>query len=197
MRKFAERPRIEINPLLAIVRPRLSRTFIAVARNSAAVKTTLALFYRLWTRGRRLPLAPGKTGLVTGLRHSAGGSARRYAPHARLFLNFGRVTAAKKPSLHLHLMSRELKLPGHNMPARGSTAQEVLMTKKVFLVAVTVLLVAAMSGCSTCRTGGWFTRGDKCCPPPACPPGMPQATMMMPGSPQVLPGGPIEVIPSM
>jgi hypothetical protein len=43
--------------------------------------------------------------------------------------------------------------------------------------------------------GGWFHRGDKCCPPADCPPGMPRATMMLPSTPQVMPG-PIEIAPS-
>ncbi len=71
------------------------------------------------------------------------------------------------------------------------------MTKKIYFLTAAALVIAALTGCSTCRTGGWFTKGDKCCPPPACSPGVPQATMMLPGSPQVLPGGPIEVMPSM
>jgi len=62
------------------------------------------------------------------------------------------------------------------------------------------LVVMSLVGCNTCRqtTGGWFNRGDKCnvCPPPDCPPGMPRATMMLPSSPQVLPGA-IEVAPTL
>jgi hypothetical protein len=61
------------------------------------------------------------------------------------------------------------------------------------------LLAAALAGCNTCRqaTAGWFHRGDRCnvCPPPDCPPGVPRATMMLPSTPQVLPG-PIEIAPS-
>ena len=72
------------------------------------------------------------------------------------------------------------------------------MTKKVLLLLATALVIVTLSGCSSCRsmTGGWFNRGDRCCPPPACPPGVPQATMMLPGSPQMLPG-PIEIAPQM
>ena len=72
------------------------------------------------------------------------------------------------------------------------------MTKKVLLLLATAFVIAALSGCSSCRsaTGGWFNRGDRCCPPPACPPGVPQATMMLPGTPQMLPG-PIEIAPQM
>ena len=72
------------------------------------------------------------------------------------------------------------------------------MNKVVISLAGVALLVASLSGCNTCRqmTCGWFNRGDKCCPPPACPPGMPQATMMLPTTPQVLPG-PIEIAPQM
>ena len=73
------------------------------------------------------------------------------------------------------------------------------MTKKIVILFASALLVlASVNGCSRCRqtTCSWFNRGDKCCPPPACPPGMPQATMMLPTTPQVLPG-PIEIAPSM
>jgi hypothetical protein len=72
------------------------------------------------------------------------------------------------------------------------------MTKKVLLLASLALVLAILPGCSRCRqmTGGWFNRGDKCYPPPNCPPGVPQATMMLPTTPQVLPG-PIEIAPSM
>jgi len=73
------------------------------------------------------------------------------------------------------------------------------MNKIVIFLAGAALLVASLSGCNTCRrmSGGWFNRGDRSnvCPPPDCPPGMPQATMMMPSTPQVLPG-PIEVAPT-
>ena len=68
---------------------------------------------------------------------------------------------------------------------------------KVSVVAAVV--TASLAGCNTCRqmTGGWFNRGDRCVTaPPDCPPGMPRATMMLPGTPQVLPG-PIEIAPQM
>jgi hypothetical protein len=70
------------------------------------------------------------------------------------------------------------------------------MTTKTFLLAGLALVIACISGCNSCRqmTGGWFNRGDKCCPPPACAPGMPQAQMMLPTTPQVLPG-PIDITP--
>jgi hypothetical protein len=72
--------------------------------------------------------------------------------------------------------------------------------KKTIVLAVMVIAFAATGGCNSCRqmTGGWFNRGDKCnvCPPPGCPPGAPQATMMLPTTPQVLPG-PIEVAPTL
>src|SRR5205814_6424363 len=42
---------MEVNPLLATVRPRLSRTILAVARIPAAFKSTLALFLCFWERG--------------------------------------------------------------------------------------------------------------------------------------------------
>ena len=75
------------------------------------------------------------------------------------------------------------------------------MTKKLFLLAGLMLALTSHTGCNSCRqmTCGWFNRGDRCnvCPPPNCPPGgMPQATMMLPGSPQVMPG-PIEVAPTL
>ena len=74
------------------------------------------------------------------------------------------------------------------------------MRKKLFILSVLALIAANVAGCSTCRQmcGGWFNRGDKCnvCPPPDCPPGMPRATMMLPGTPQVMPG-PIEVAPTL
>jgi hypothetical protein len=69
--------------------------------------------------------------------------------------------------------------------------------KKAILLTVAAMLIASLSGCHTCRNmfGGWFNRGDDCAPPPAaCPPGVPRATMMIPSSPQILPG-PIEVAP--
>jgi hypothetical protein len=59
--------------------------------------------------------------------------------------------------------------------------------------------MACFGGCNTCRNlaGGLFHRGDRClvCPPADCPPGTPRATMMLPTTPQVLPG-PIEIAPS-
>jgi len=72
------------------------------------------------------------------------------------------------------------------------------MKKKVFVLVSLALVLAILPGCSRCRqmTGGWFNRGDKCCPPPACPPGAPQATFMLPNTPQVLPG-PIEIAPTL
>jgi hypothetical protein len=74
------------------------------------------------------------------------------------------------------------------------------MRNKLIILGVLAVIAANMAGCNTCRqmTGGWFNRGDKCnvCPPPDCPPGMPRATMMLPGTPQVMPG-PIEVAPTL
>ena len=74
------------------------------------------------------------------------------------------------------------------------------MGKKLFILSVLALIAVNAAGCSRCRqmAGGWFNRGDRCnvCPPPDCPPGMPRATMMMPGTPQVMPG-PIEVAPTL
>jgi hypothetical protein len=69
---------------------------------------------------------------------------------------------------------------------------------KTLLIVMTLLFAAASTaGCNTCRQamGGWFNKGDRCAPPPMdCPPGMPRATMMLPATPQVLPG-PIEIAP--
>lgn len=70
--------------------------------------------------------------------------------------------------------------------------------KRLILLTAVALVAASLAGCHTCRrmTSGWFNRGDRCqeIPPTDCPPGMPRATMMMPGTTQVLPG-PIEVAP--
>jgi hypothetical protein len=76
--------------------------------------------------------------------------------------------------------------------------------KRIILVTVVAFVLAGLAGCNTCRrmTGGWFNRGDRCevYPPANYAPGVPQATMMMPGTtmmpggPQVLPG-PIEIGP--
>lgn len=74
------------------------------------------------------------------------------------------------------------------------------MTKKLLLLAGATIAIAILTGChSSCRTGGgWFNRGGRCnvCPPPDCPPGIPQAQMMMPTTPQVMPG-PIEIAPTL
>ena len=72
------------------------------------------------------------------------------------------------------------------------------MAKKLFLLAVVAVMASSLAGCSACRrmAPSWFNRGDRCCPPPACPPGIPTQTMMLPGTPQVLPG-PIEVAPTL
>jgi hypothetical protein len=74
------------------------------------------------------------------------------------------------------------------------------MTKKLVLLTGAALAIAIFAGChSSCRTGGsWFNRGGRCnvCPPPDCPPGLPQAQMMLPATPQVMPG-PIEIAPTL
>jgi len=75
------------------------------------------------------------------------------------------------------------------------------MTKKLLMLTAVVVTIASLAGCSSCGRGSgssWFNRGDRCnvCPPPACGPGGPQATMMMPTSPQVMPG-PIEIAPTL
>jgi hypothetical protein len=69
--------------------------------------------------------------------------------------------------------------------------------KKLIGLTVLALLTASLTGCHACRSlGGWFNRGDQCgeVAPPACPPGVPRATMMIPSTPGVLPG-PIEIAP--
>ena len=74
------------------------------------------------------------------------------------------------------------------------------MAKNLFLAAGLALALTSLAGCHTCRqmTCGWFNRGDRCnvCPPPDCPPGLPRAQMMLPGTPQVMPG-PIEIAPTL
>jgi hypothetical protein len=74
---------------------------------------------------------------------------------------------------------------------------EEIAMKRFLVLIVVVAAVASLSGCQTCRRmGSWFNRGDACGepPPPSCPPGVPRATMMIPTSPQILPG-PIEIAP--
>jgi hypothetical protein len=73
------------------------------------------------------------------------------------------------------------------------------MTKKLLLLTGAAVAIAMFAGCHSCRTGGgWFNRGGRCnvCPPPDCPPGIPQAQMMVPTTPQVMPG-PIEIAPTL
>jgi hypothetical protein len=73
------------------------------------------------------------------------------------------------------------------------------MTKKLLMLTGVVVTIACLAGCSTCGSrnscSSWFNRGDRCntCPPPACGP---QATMMLPTTPQVMPG-PIEIAPTL
>jgi hypothetical protein len=72
--------------------------------------------------------------------------------------------------------------------------------KRLMLLMTVVVLAASLAGCNSCRrglfSGGLFNRGDRCeefhddCGPA----GMPRATMMVPGSTQVMPG-PIEIAP--
>jgi hypothetical protein len=99
----------------------------------------------------------------------------------------------KNLASRLHLAGRGLELPGNIASAR----EDQTMTQKLTIVMTLLLAAASATGCNTCRQamGGWFNRGDRCAPPPVnCPPGVPQATMMYPGTPQVLPG-PIEIAP--
>jgi hypothetical protein len=117
-------------------------------------------------------------------------SAAKVGTHGPL----GSRSLAKSSVLRLHLTSRGLELPGIiAVLAQGETT----MFRNVMLA--TLVAVATLSaGCSTCRQTmcGWFNRGDRCnvAPPVDCAPGMPRATMMLPGTPQVLPG-PIEIAP--
>lgn len=71
--------------------------------------------------------------------------------------------------------------------------------KKTILLAGLAIAFGTLGGCNSCRptTGSWFNRGDRCnvAPPPGCPPGMSQGAMMLPTTPQVLPG-PIEIAPT-
>jgi hypothetical protein len=69
--------------------------------------------------------------------------------------------------------------------------------KKILLLAAIAAFGLTQSGCSSCRQamGGWFNRGSSCGAPPAdCPPGY-RTQMMVPTSPQMLPG-PIEIAPA-
>ena len=71
--------------------------------------------------------------------------------------------------------------------------------KRLMLLMTVLILAASLAGCNACRrAGGLFNRGDRCddCPPMDCGPGGSRATMMVPGSTTVMPGGPIEVIPA-
>jgi hypothetical protein len=102
------------------------------------------------------------------------------------------IGGAKSHPLHLHLAPAGLELLVRNLWC--CFGEEEPMKKIVLVIAV----CAVLTGCSTCRQmcGGWFNKGDRCnvCPPADCPPGVPRAQFMMPGSPQVLPG-PIEIAP--
>ena len=74
---------------------------------------------------------------------------------------------------------------------------------RLLLTTSLALLAGTLAGCNCCRpfTCGLFNRGDRCdAAPPDCSPGMPRAMMMVPSSPQMMPGGqvlpgPIEVAP--
>jgi len=74
------------------------------------------------------------------------------------------------------------------------------MTKRLLMLIGVVVTIASLAGCSSCgrssSCSSWFNRGDRCCPPPACGPGGPQATMMLPTTPQVMPGQ-IEIAPTL
>jgi hypothetical protein len=109
------------------------------------------------------------------------------------------AAGAKTQRLHLHIGPCGLELPGSNHYVSSSISEEQVVMKKLILLTTVAHVVMGLAGCNTCRqmTSGWFNRGDRCnaCPPPACAPGMPQATMLVPSSPQVLPG-PIEIAPT-
>jgi hypothetical protein len=71
--------------------------------------------------------------------------------------------------------------------------------KKLVLLLAVAMLVTSLAGCNACRraAGGLFNRGGRCdeCPPDGFVPGGPQSTLMVPGSPTVMPG-PIEIAPA-
>lgn len=70
------------------------------------------------------------------------------------------------------------------------------MRKLTWLVAV-VVVASTLAGCSCRRPfANWFNRGDDCNEvEPDCVPGMPRGAMMIPSSPQMMPG-PIEIAPT-
>ena len=82
---------------------------------------------------------------------------------------------------------------------RTVTREEEFTMKRLMLLVTVVILATSLAGCNSCRRGfGLFNRGDRCddCPPMDCGPGVPRATMMVPGSGPVMPGGPIEIVPA-
>ena len=73
------------------------------------------------------------------------------------------------------------------------------MTKKLLLMTGLAAGRSRAERLHWCGTSSsWFNRGGRCnvCPPPDCPPGIPQAQMMVPTTPQVMPG-PIDVAPTL
>ncbi|HEX5106737.1 MAG TPA: hypothetical protein VFV87_23110, partial [Pirellulaceae bacterium] len=93
---------------------------------------------------------------------------------------------------HLHLTRHGLELPD------AILSRWRRKMKKLMLLVMVAVLASNLAGCSSCRRGwfsGWFNRGDQCdhFVPDDCHPGVPQATMMVPGP--VMPG-PIEIAPA-
>jgi hypothetical protein len=120
---------------------------------------------------------------------------KRYARHRRCER---RRNEAKSPRLRLHLAGRGLELLDATHPRAALATFGGGTTMKRFMLLMTVLVLAAsLAGCNSCRRGfGLFNRGDRCddFQPDCAPGGVPRATMMYPGSTQMMPG-PIEIAP--
>jgi predicted small lipoprotein YifL len=105
----------------------------------------------------------------------------------------------KGHSVRLHLAGCGLELPDANHTRdRTATREEEMSMKRLMLLMMVMTLAASLAGCNSCRRGfGLFNRGDRCddCPPLDCGPGVPRATMMVPGT-TVMPSGPIEIAPA-
>lgn len=69
--------------------------------------------------------------------------------------------------------------------------------RKLTLFVAAVVVASSLAGCSCRRPfANWFNRGDDCNDvEPGCVPGVPQGAMMIPSSPQMMPG-PIEIAPT-
>lgn len=122
-------------------------------------------------------------------------------PYARHRRCDRQLIEAKSPRLRLHLVRRGLELLDANYVRTALVTFGGGKTMKRFMLLMTVMVLAAsLAGCNSCRRGlfrgGLFNRGDRCDEIQAdCGPGgIPRATMMYPGSTQMLPG-PIEIAP--